>query len=258
MSPSEFLGRFPRPPRIPDQATAVYGEYLGGDIFEKVGALQVGLKETPSFSEVVPRVGGRGGLYLGNAIAAAEPGLLAANAIGLIVQATGDERPKALVRAAIARMGGGAPLLLELDMNDLSDNLSVTRTKSLDYPPHGPLQLLDLMRTARNDGVNVLVNCTVGISRSSSIVLMHLMDPRGENMPLLDALRFLKMKRPVIFPSIRLLQELMAYERELRGESTISDALFQLNPMRQFSGGKKRRVRKTRRTKKTRKSRRRA
>jgi hypothetical protein len=80
------------------------------------------------------------------------------------------------------------------------------------------------------------------------------MDPEGENMSLLDAFRFLKMKRPIVIPNYGLLRELMAFEQRTRGGSTtISQAVLKLHPEAKFQGGGKRR-RKTRKLKKTKKS----
>jgi predicted protein tyrosine phosphatase len=206
-------------------------------------------------TEIVSPVKGRGGLFQGNATAAATPEVLLTNNIGLVVQASADPEPKALIRDAIATMGDRAPFILELDMRDTgNDSLAAAEAKRLQYEPHGMLQLLALMRTVRNDGRSVLVNCSVGVSRSTSVVLMHLMDPEGENMPLLDAFRFLKMKRPIVIPNYGLLRELMAFEQRTRGGSTtISQAVLKLHPEAKFQGGSKRR-RNTRKLKKTKKS----
>jgi hypothetical protein len=54
-----------------------------------------------------------------------------------------------------------------------------------------------------------------------------------------------------IFPNDGFLEKLRAYELKKRGESTVSDALFQLHPMQAFHGGRRRRN-----TKKSRKTRR--
>lgn len=255
ISTQEFIQQFPRPATTAEQARAIYGSYLDErDYFAAVGKVQAELKGKVSLTEIVSPVKGRGGLFQGNATAAATPELLLTRNIGLIVQASGDPEPKALIRDAIATMGERAPFVLELDMRDTgNDSLSVAEAKALEYEPHGMLPLLALMRTVRNDGRSVLVNCSVGASRSTSIVLMHLMDPEGENMPLLDAFRFLKMKRPIVIPNYGLLRELMAFEERTRGGRTsISQEVLKLHPEAKFHGGKRRR--KTRKLKKTKKS----
>ena len=47
------------------------------------------------------------------------------------------------------------------------------------------------------------------------------MDPRGENMPLLDAWRHVKRRRPLAFPNVGFLVQLMKYERRVRGSSSV-------------------------------------
>ena len=256
MTSQEFIQQFPRPATTVEQARGIYGSYLDErDFFTAVTRVQDEVRGKISLTEIVSPVKGRGGLFQGNATAAATPEVLLTNNIGLVVQASADPEPKALIRDAIATMGDRAPFILELDMRDTgNDSLAAAEAKRLQYEPHGMLQLLALMRTVRNDGRSVLVNCSVGVSRSTSVVLMHLMDPEGENMPLLDAFRFLKMKRPIVIPNYGLLRELMAFEQRTRGGSTtISQAVLKLHPEAKFQGGSKRR-RNTRKLKKTKKS----
>ena len=256
MTPQEFIQQFPRPATTVEQARGIYGSYLDErDFFTAVTRVQDEVRGKVSLTEIVSPVKGRGGLFQGNATAAATPEVLLTNNIGLVVQASADPEPKALIRDAISTMGDRAPFVLELDMRDTgNDSLRTVEEKRLQYEPHGMLQLLALMRTVRNDGRSVLVNCSVGVSRSTSVVLMHLMDPEGENMPLLDAFRFLKMKRPIVIPNYGLLRELMAFEQRTRGGSTtISQAVLKLHPEAKFQGGSKRR-RNTRKLKKTKKS----
>jgi len=256
MTPQEFIQQFPRPATTVEQARVIYGSYLDEpDYFSAVSKVQAEVKGKVSLTEIVSPVKGKGGLFQGNATAAATPEVLLTKNIGLVVQASADPEPKALIRDAIATMGDRAPFILELDMRDTgNDSLVAAEAKRLQYEPHGMLQLLALMRTVRNDGRSILVNCSVGVSRSTSVVLMHLMDPEGENMTLLDSFRFLKMKRPIVIPNYGLLRELMAFEERTRGGSTsISQAVLKLHPEAKFQGGGKRR-KKTRKLKKTRKS----
>ena len=256
ISTQEFIQQFPRPATTAEQARAIYGSYLDErDFFTAVTRVQDEVRGKVSLTEIVSPVKERGGLFQGNATAAATPELLLTKNIGLIVQASADPEPKALIRDAIATMGERAPFVLELDMRDTgNDSLRAVQEKRLQYEPHGMLQLLALMRTVRNDGRSVLVNCSVGVSRSTSVVLMHLMDPEGENMSLLDAFRFLKMKRPIVIPNYGLLRELMAFEERTRGGSTsIPQAVLKLHPEAKFQGGSKRR-KKTRKLKKTKNS----
>ena len=251
LTPNQYLERYPRPATVDSQAEQVYGDYLTeldnfyAKITEKIGPLRSSI----SITEIIPHKEGMGGLFHGNALAAATPEILKYYNIRLIIQATGDRQEKELIRAGLARMDTSQrPLILELDMEDNENqSLDTILQKSLEYLPHGQLRLLDLMLAVRNEGSNILVNCSVGMSRSTAVVLMHLMDPRAENMDLLDAWRFLKYKRPVIFPNYGFIQKLRAYEQRIRGTNTVSDELIAKHSLYRIQeGGKKRRSLKTR------------
>jgi protein-tyrosine phosphatase len=257
LSPAVFLQRFPSPPDLQAQARDIFGDYLGvADIHSKVDQKIAEVTAADvSISEVIPPSQGRGGLYHGNAGAAANAQTLRQYNIRLIIQTTVDHEPKQRIRAALAQIPEASrPLILELDMVDNEhQRLDAVLSKALAYEPHGNLTLLDLMRTVREDGGNILVNCTVGMSRSTAIVLMHLMDRRSENMRLLDAWRFLKMKRPLIFPNYGFVQQLQQYEVSTRGApGSVSRELLALHPLAQFYQGGYRKLRRSKKTRKTR------
>jgi len=72
-------------------------------------------------------------------------------------------------------------------------------------------------------------------------------------MSLLEAWRFLKYKRPIIFPNDGFVEKLRDYEISIKKAKTssVSDALLMKHPMKKFQGGgKKRRSSKTRKTRK--------
>ena len=149
-----------------------------------------------------------GGLFHGNITAAESRLTVTANQIGLIIQASNDVKGR--VEPRLAGMPA-QPSVIELNLID-SPLQSLERV--LD-------SILPEMRRARDSGINVLVNCTVGMSRSTAVILGHLMDPQGENMPLLDAWRHVKSRRSLAFPNVGFLVQLMRYEKKVRGTSSV-------------------------------------
>ena len=76
-------------------------------------------------------------------------------------------------------------------------------------------------------GGGVLVHCIAGVSRSATIVIAHLVAARG--MSLLDAAGLVKAKRKVVLPNRGFFAELVALERELRGESSLPANALELH-----------------------------
>ena len=79
-------------------------------------------------------------------------------------------------------------------------------------------EALDFIDTALDSQGCVLVHCNAGISRSSTIVLAHLMKKKG--MSLNDAFAYLRSKRPSSFPNPGFMIQLKTYEESLGNESS--------------------------------------
>lgn len=60
-------------------------------------------------------------------------------------------------------------------------------------------ECIDFIKDALDNGGAVLVHCFAGVSRSATIILAYLMQERG--MSFLDAMSFVKRRRPIIFPN---------------------------------------------------------
>ena len=83
-------------------------------------------------------------------------------------------------------------------------------------------------------GEQILVHCHAGISRSSTIVLLHLMINRG--LPLNKALAYLKKMRPQVQPNSGFMRYLVAVDDKLRGEYRRGHWLGQTRPDRRPRG----------------------
>ncbi|XP_055689171.1 dual specificity protein phosphatase 18-like [Lutzomyia longipalpis] len=76
------------------------------------------------------------------------------------------------------------------------------------------------IETERLNGGTSLVHCVAGVSRSTSICLAYLM--RYMKMTLRDAFLYVKATRPQIRPNVGFFRQLIAYETEILGLSTVS------------------------------------
>eukprot|EP00056_Hartaetosiga_gracilis_P017614 m.7863 g.7863 ORF g.7863 m.7863 type:complete len:368 (+) comp5928_c0_seq1:114-1217(+) len=80
-------------------------------------------------------------------------------------------------------------------------------------------QSLEFIRSAFNDDKRVLVHCKMGMSRSTTFVLLYLMEEK--KMTLKKAMDFVVDRRPYINPNPAFLLQLMQREEELFGSATI-------------------------------------
>lgn len=82
----------------------------------------------------------------------------------------------------------------------------------------------DFIEDARQSGKSVLVHCTMGMSRSCSIVLAYLV--RHQGMSLAQALMHVKERRPVTSPNPGFMTQLIQFEKESRGKATIDQEKY--------------------------------
>jgi protein-tyrosine phosphatase len=73
---------------------------------------------------------------------------------------------------------------------------------------------------AKAGGHACLVHCNYGMSRSPSVVIAYLMRS-DEGLSLAGALRMVKQMRPVVAPNHGFMAQLLAYEQDLRGATSI-------------------------------------
>ena len=71
----------------------------------------------------------------------------------------------------------------------------------------------DFIKSAVNQGSNILVHCFAGVSRSSTIVIAYLI--RFHGMDVDEALNYVKQKRPWICPNHGFYAQLKKYHRQL-------------------------------------------
>ncbi|XP_029915059.1 dual specificity protein phosphatase 18 [Myripristis murdjan] len=72
--------------------------------------------------------------------------------------------------------------------------------------------------TGEQDG-RTLLHCNAGVSRSATLCIAYLMKHRG--MTLLEAYRWVRSCRPMVRPNVGFWRQLIRYEGELRGCSTV-------------------------------------
>lgn len=78
----------------------------------------------------------------------------------------------------------------------------------------------DLIKKNKEVGGRTLVHCMAGVSRSSSICIAYLM--KHEGMKLKDAYNLVKSRRPIIRPNPGFFRQLIDYEKQLFGQSTVN------------------------------------
>lgn len=85
----------------------------------------------------------------------------------------------------------------------------------------------EFIEKARVEGKSCLVHCTMGMSRSTSIVLAYLVKHQG--MSLAQALVHVKERRPVSSPNAGFMAQLVQYEVKVRGKATIDAEKYATN-----------------------------
>lgn len=78
----------------------------------------------------------------------------------------------------------------------------------------------DFVERARESQSKVLVHCTMGMSRSSTVVVAYLM--QHEKMCLRDAMALAKERRAMVSPNSGFMRQLCELEKKLFGEITVS------------------------------------
>ncbi|XP_068443149.1 dual specificity protein phosphatase 16 [Clinocottus analis] len=73
---------------------------------------------------------------------------------------------------------------------------------------------LDFIEKAKASNARVLVHCLAGISRSATIAIAYIM--KRMDMPLDEAYRFVKEKRPTISPNFNFLGQLLDFEKRIK------------------------------------------
>jgi protein-tyrosine phosphatase len=203
-------GERPDPESIDALTQELYDTYMVPNVAGQMNAVARRVHNVVSISTILAPREGRlpGGLFHGNITASESKPTVAANKIGLIIQASDDVAGR--VEPSLAGMPA-KPRVVELGLRDRPDQPLAT---VLD-------RILPEMAEARAHGTSVLVNCTVGMSRSTAVILGHMIDPRGENMTLLDTWRHVKSHRPLALPNVGFLVQLMKYEKRVRGSCSV-------------------------------------
>jgi protein-tyrosine phosphatase len=73
---------------------------------------------------------------------------------------------------------------------------------------------LDFIKTGLGDGGRILVHCSMGVSRSSSIIISYLIQYKGFTYK--NALNLLKNKHPEAQPSSAFEKQLIKFEKKLK------------------------------------------
>ena len=166
-----------------------------------------------------PPTPAQGALLHGNICAARDSAVLAAHSIRLIVQCAEEFS---------AGKPGAPPPLQGVRVLDL--NLSDTTTQRLGDAVAAALPLMAAVRAA---GGGVLVNCMAGISRSTSVVLAHLMD--HTQVDLRTAWLQVRAARPKACPNVGFAIQLMGMEAAQRGgRCSIPPAALRASPLYNF------------------------
>lgn len=138
-------------------------------------------------------------LFLSNGRAAGDVSLLSRCKITCIINAT--------------ETGSGSPPPgLEYIHIPVSDSPACPLSEHFD-------RVADVIQGNGESGGRTLVHCNAGVSRSAALCLAYLMKHRS--VTLLEAHRWLKSCRPIVRPNNGFWRQLILYEKELRGSTTV-------------------------------------
>lgn len=80
-------------------------------------------------------------------------------------------------------------------------------------------QVADKIKATKDRGGKSLVHCVAGVSRSASLVIVYLI--KYERMTLKQAYQYVKGRRPVVRPNVGFWQQMVNYEKKLRGTTSV-------------------------------------
>uniref|UniRef100_A0A914QEJ3 Protein-tyrosine-phosphatase n=1 Tax=Panagrolaimus davidi TaxID=227884 RepID=A0A914QEJ3_9BILA len=139
-------------------------------------------------------------LYLSGA-GAISPGILKDKSITCIINVTHTEEfPTFLAEADFLRIG-----IDDTPRTKISDHFDTAADK---------------IKLVKDTGGKVLVHCVQGVSRSASLCIVYLM--KYEGMSLRKAYQHVKKVRPIIAPNIGFWKQMIEYETQIYGKSTVT------------------------------------
>lgn len=130
------------------------------------------------------------------------------------------EDPSQLMRCSItcvvnvSEAGGGAPRLPHVEYVHVPVQDSPLAPLSVHFD-----EVADLIHQTGVHGGRTLVHCRAGVSRSAALCMAYLLKHGG--MTLLEAHRTLKACRPLVRPNRGFWEQLIRYESELRGSTSV-------------------------------------
>lgn len=106
------------------------------------------------------------------------------------------------------------------DKRNTNRHLHIGIKDELDAPIQDHFESANaFLSRAKDEGANVLVHCSAGVSRSASIVLAYLINM---GFTYVDGMTFLKEKRPCVNPNIGFCEALMMYETKYQSRESIN------------------------------------
>ncbi|XP_050035477.1 dual specificity protein phosphatase 18 [Dermacentor andersoni] len=133
---------------------------------------------------------------------------------------------RAITLSAVRTIGITTIINCSTDLPDMpigADNIEFLRVRVDDSPYFDMSVYFDPMsehiHNVHMRGGRVLVHCMAGASRSPTLCLAYLM--KYHRMRLRDAFRYLKSRRPVVHPNNGFFRQLIDYEIQLFGNSSV-------------------------------------